>query len=153
MLAPSIFGKNMFDDFFGFPFFDDSDFKRMEKKLYGGRTQNLMSTDIKESDEGYDLEMELPGFEKEDIKVSLENGCLTVSAESCVNKEEKDEKSGKYIRRERYAGTCQRSFYVGEAVTEEDIKGEFKHGVLKLFIPKIEENPTVEEKKYISIEG
>ncbi len=150
MLVPSILGKDMFDDFFGFPFYDDKDFKKMEKKLYGHREKNLMKTDVKESDGGYELEMDLPGFKKDDVKVALENGYLTVSAV----KESKDEKeSGKYIRRERYSGACQRSFYVGEDVEQEDIRGEFKHGILKLSIPKKEEKPAVEEKKYITLEG
>ena len=93
--------------------------------------------------------MDLPGFKKEDVKVSLENGYLTISA----SKESGDEKeNGKYIRRERYSGTCQRSFYIGEEIGQEDVKGEFKHGILKLFIPKIERKPAIEEKKYITIE-
>ncbi len=149
MLVPSILGKDMFDDFFGFPFYDDKDYRKMEKKLYGHREKNLMKTDVKESDSGYELEMDLPGFKKEDVKVSLENGYLTISA----SKESGDEKeNGKYIRRERYSGTCQRSFYIGEEIGQEDVKGEFKHGILKLFIPKIERKPAIEEKKYITIE-
>lgn len=149
MLVPSILGKYMFDDFFGFPFYDDKDYRKMEKKLYGHREKNLMKTDVKESDSGYELEMDLPGFKKEDVKVSLENGYLTISA----SKESGDEKeNGKYIRRERYSGTCQRSFYIGEEIGQEDVKGEFKHGILKLFIPKIERKPAIEEKKYITIE-
>lgn len=149
MLVPSILGKNMFDDFFGFPFYDDKDFRKMEKKLYGHREKNLMKTDVKENGNGYELEMDLPGFKKEEVKVSLENGYLTVSAA----KESGDEnESGKYIRRERYSGTCQRSFYIGEDIRQEDIKGEFKHGILKLSIPKQEPKPAVEEKKYITIE-
>ena len=149
MLVPSILGKDMFDDFFGFPFYDDKDYRKMEKKLYGHREKNLMKTDVKESDSGYELEMDLPGFKKEDVKVSLENGYLTISA----SKESGDEKeNGKYIRRERYSGTCQISFYIGEEIGQEDVKGEFKHGILKLFIPKIERKPAIEEKKYITIE-
>ena len=149
MLVPSILGKDMFDDFFGFHFYDDKDYRKMEKKLYGHREKNLMKTDVKESDSGYELEMDLPGFKKEDVKVSLENGYLTISA----SKESGDEKeNGKYIRRERYSGTCQRSFYIGEEIGQEDVKGEFKHGILKLFIPKIERKPAIEEKKYITIE-
>ena len=150
MLVPSILGKDMFDDFFGFPFYDDKDFKKMEKKLYGHREKNLMKTDVKESDSGYELEMDLPGFQKEDVKVSLENGYLTVSA---VKESGDETESGKYIRRERYSGACQRSFYIGEDVEQEDIKGEFKHGILKLSIPKTEAKPAIEEKKYITIEG
>ena len=149
MLMPSIFNDNVFDDFFEFPFYDD----KAEKKLYGHHAANLMKTDIQEHDDGYTLEMDLPGFKKDEIKVELNNGYMTISAAKGLDEDEKDKKSGKYIRRERYTGSCQRSFYVGEDVTEEDIKAEFKHGILKLFVPKKEEKPAVEQKKYVSIEG
>ena len=149
MLMPSIFNDNVFDDFFDFPFYDD----KAEKKLYGHRAANLMKTDIQEHDDGYTLEMDLPGFKKEEIQIELNNGYMTISAAKGLDEDEKDKKSGKYIRRERYTGSCQRSFYVGEDVTEEDIKAEFKHGILKLFIPKKEAKPAVEQKKYVSIEG
>ena len=131
MLMPSIFGENLFDDFMSdFPFFDDRDLRKTERKLYGHNAKRLMKTDIKETDSGFELEMDLTGFKKD----------------------EQEKKSGKYIRRERYAGACERSFYVGENVTEADIKGEFKHGILKLLVPK-KDKPAVEEKKYIAIEG
>ena len=149
MLMPSIFNDNVFDDFFDFPFYDD----RAEKKLYGHHAANLMKTDIQEHEDGYTLEMDLPGFKKEEIKVELNNGYMTISAAKGLDEDEKDKKSGTYIRRERYTGSCQRSFYVGEDVTEEDIKAEFKHGILKLFVPKKEAKPAVEQKKYVSIEG
>ena len=152
-MTPSIFGKDLFDDFWGFPFYDDKDWKRMEKKLYGHRGKNLMKTDIRESDEGYKVEIDLPGFKKDEIQVSLENGYLTVSAEKGIEKDEKEDKKASYIHRERYSGACSRSFYVGDIVTEEDIKGEFKHGVLELFIPKKEANPKEETKTLIQIEG
>ncbi len=146
---PSIFNDNVFDDFFEFPFYDD----KAEKKLYGHHAANLMKTDIQEHDDGYTLEMDLPGFKKEEIQIELNNGYMTISAAKGLDEDEKDKKSGKYIRRERYTGSCQRSFYVGEDVTEEDIKAEFKHGILKLFVPKKEAKPAVEQKKYVSIEG
>ena len=149
MLMPSIFNDNVFDDFFDFPFYDD----RAEKKLYGHHAANLMKTDIQEHEDGYTLEMDLPGFKKEEIQIELNNGYMTISAAKGLDEDEKDKKSGKYIRRERYTGSCQRSFYVGEDVSEEDIKAEFKHGILKLFIPKKEAKPAVEQKKYVSIEG
>ena len=149
MLMPSIFNDNVFDDFFDFPFYDD----RAEKKLYGHHAANLMKTDIQEHEDGYTLEMDLPGFKKEEIQIELNNGYMTISAAKGLDEDEKDKNSGKYIRRERYTGSCQRSFYVGEDVTEEDIKAEFKHGILKLFIPKKEAKPVVEQKKYVSIEG
>ena len=107
----------------------------------------------KETEGGYELEMDLPGFTKDEIKVSLENGYMTISAAKGLDKDEQDKKTGRYIRKERYAGSCERSFYVGEDITEEDIKGEFKHGILKLFVPKKEAKPAVEQKKYVSIEG
>ena len=146
---PSIFNDNVFDDFFEFPFYDD----KAEKKLYGHHAANLMKTDIQEHDDGYTLEMDLPGFKKEEIQIELNNGYMTISAAKGLDEDEKDKKSGKYIRRERYTGSCQRSFYVGEDVTEEDIKAEFKHGILKLFVPKKEAKSAVEQKKYVSIEG
>ena len=154
MLMPSIFGEDMFDDFMrDFPFFDDRELRKADRKLYGHHAKNLMKTDIKETDQGYELEMDLPGFTKDEVSVSLEEGTLTVSAAKGLDQDEQEKKTGQYIRRERYAGTCERSFYVGEGVTETDIKGEFKHGILKLFIPKKEAKPAVEEKKYIAIEG
>ena len=155
MLMPSIFGENLFDDFFeDFPWMDDNmDMKKTEKKLYGRRAARLMKTDIKEQDNGYELVIDLPGFKKDEVSASLENGYLTISAAKGLDEKNEDKKSGKYIRKERYSGACSRSFYVGDAVTEEDIKGEFKHGILKLFVPKKEAKPAVEQKKYVSIEG
>ena len=154
MLMPSIFGDNLFDDFMNdFPFFDDRDVKKAEKKLYGRRGRNLMKTDIRETDHSYELEMDLPGFKKDEIRVSLENGYLTVSAAKGLDQDEQEKKTGKYIRRERYAGACERSFYIGEEVNQEENKGEFKHGILKLTIPKKDAKAQVPEKKYIAIEG
>ena len=138
MLMPSIFGENLFDDFFGdFPFYyDDRAMKHTEKKLYGRRASHIMKTDIKETDKGYELVVDLPGFTKDEVKADLENGYLTISAEKGLDKDEQEKESGHYIRRERYAGACSRSFYVGEDVQQEDIKAEFKHGILKLFVPE-----------------
>lgn len=152
MLMPSIFGENLFDDFFDDPFFHDKTARKTERKLYGHNAKNLMKTDIKETDSGFELEMDLPGFKKDEIKVSLENGYMTISAAKGLDQDTQDKETGKYIRRERYAGACERSFYVGENVTREEIKGEFKHGILKLSIPKKEAKPAVEENKYITIE-
>lgn len=149
MLRPSIFNDNLFDDFFEFPFFDD----RAERKLYGHNAKNIMKTDIKEHKDGYELEIDLPGFHKNEIQAELKDGYLTISAAKQLNQDEKEKESGKYIRRERYTGSCQRSFYVGEDITQEDIKAEFKHGILKLFVPKKEVKPQVEERKFVSIEG
>ena len=142
MLMPSIFGENLFDNFFDYSF-------RSQAANAGG----LMKTDIKETEKGYTIEMDLPGFKKEEISISLEDGNLTIQAAKGLDEDEKEKKSGRYIRRERYAGSCARSFYVGDDITEEDIKAEFKHGILKIFVPKKEAKPEVEQKKYIAIEG
>ena len=154
MLMPSIFGEDLFDDFMrDFPFFDENAGNKIEKKLYGRHAKNMMKTDIKEQEDGYELEMDLPGFTKDEITAELKDGYLTISASKGLDKDEQEKETGKYIRRERYAGACQRSFYVGEDVTEQDIKAEFKHGMLKLFVPKKEAKPAVETKKYVTIEG
>ena len=154
MLMPSIFGEDLFDDFFDFPFYyDDRAERKAEKKLYGRNAKNLMKTDIKEKDNGYELIIDLPGFKKDEVKVSLENGYLSIAAAKGLDQDEQEKDTGRYIRRERYAGSCERSFYVGENITEEDIKGEFKHGILKLFVPKKEAKPAVPERKFIAIEG
>ena len=154
MLMPSIFGENLFDDFFGdFPFYYDKDMKNVEKKLYGRKASHVMKTDIKETDNGYELVVDLPGFTKDEVQATLENGYLTISAEKGLDKDEKEKETGRYIRRERYAGACSRSFYVGKEVEKEDIKAEFKHGILTLFVPKKEAKPAVEQKKTIAIEG
>ena len=136
-----------------FPFFDNSAESNVEKKLYGHNAKNVMKTDIKELEGGYELEIDLPGFTKEEVTAELKDGYLTISAAKGLDKDEQEKETGKYIRRERYAGACQRSFYVGEDVTEQDIKAEFKHGMLKLFVPKKEAKPAVETKKYVTIEG
>ena len=120
-----------------------------EKKLYGRHGQNLMKTDIKEMEDGYELEMDLPGFKKEEIKMELENGYLTISAAKGLDKDETDKETGKYIRRERYAGNLSRSFYIGD-VKQEDVKAAFKNGILSISVPK-EDKKAKEEKKYITI--
>ena len=154
MLMPSIFGEDMFDEFMrDFPFFDENAGNKIEKKLYGRHAKNMMKTDIKELEGGYELEMDLPGFTKDEITAELKDGYLTISASKGLDKDEQEKETGKYIRRERYAGACQRSFYVGEDITEQDIKAEFKHGILKLFVPKKEAAPKVENKKDVAIEG
>ena len=115
MLLPSIFGENLFDDFFDdVPFFDNRAENQIEKKLYGRHAHNVMKTDIKETDDNYELIVDLPGFKKDEIKVSLEDGYLTIEAAKGLDEDEQEKKTGKYIRKERYAGACQRSFYVGD---------------------------------------
>ena len=151
MLMPSVFGKDLFDDFFDFPFYDDRETDKLEKKLYGHRGKNLMRTDVQETDNNYVMEMDLPGFSKDDVKVSLKDGYLTIKAEKGLDEEEKDKKTAKYIRRERYAGACERSFYVGD-INEADIKGEFKHGILKLTIHKEQPKKEIDTKKYIELD-
>ena len=149
MLAPSIFGENLFDDWFDFPSFRG--LGRVENKLYGDRAGRLMKTDVHEKDGQYDMDIDLPGFKKEDIKVELHDGYLQVSAVKGLNEEEKDEK-GKLIRQERYSGSMQRSFYVGESIKQEDVKAKFEQGVLKLSFPK-EGEKKLPEKQPIMIEG
>lgn len=147
MLMPSIFGENLIDDFF-------EDFARPVRRSmnYGAPAAGIMKTDVKETDGGYELNIDLPGYKKEDVKAELNEGYLTISASTESSNDEKDS-NGKYIRRERYSGTCSRSFYVGEDVTQEEIKAKFEDGILKLFVPKKEEKNELPEKKYIAIEG
>ena len=147
MLRPSIFNDNLFDDFFEFPFFDD----RAERKLYGHNANNLMKTDIKEHKDGYELEIDLPGFKKEDVKIQLKNGYLNIQATREEKKDEKDDK-GKYVRRERYTGTCNRSFYVGSSIKHEDIHAKYENGILHVTFPKEETKKEAEEKKFVSID-
>ena len=152
MLMPSIFGEDLFDNFMNdFSFYNDAPFENVEKKLYGHHAKNVMKTDIKETDEGYELEIDLPGFTKDEVKVSLDNGYMTVSAAKGLDKDEQEKKSGKYIRRERYAGACERSFYVGDEIKQEDIHAKFENGILQLSIPK-KEAKAIAQNNYIAIE-
>ena len=148
MLLPSIFGESLLDDWLDFPRMDFGD---VDRKLYGKRAAQVMKTDVHEHDDKYELDIDLPGFKKDEVKLSLENGYLLVSAAKGLDKEEKDKK-GKLIRQERYAGSMQRSFYVGDAVKKEDVKAKFEDGVLRLTVPK-NETEKVPEKQYIAIEG
>ena len=148
MLTPSIFGENLFDeffdDFFNFPTWDDKAVQKAQKNLYGNRAANMMKTDVQE----------LPGFKKEELSLELKDGYLVISAAKSLDKDETEKKSGKYVRRERYAGSLSRTFYVGEDVKQEDIRAKYESGVLKLLIPKMEaRKQQVEEKKLIAIEG
>ena len=148
MLLPSVFGENLFDEWFNFPDFRDMD--RTERKLYGKHADRLMKTDVHEHDDHYEVDIDLPGFSKDEINLELKEGYLTVSAAKGVDKDNTDRK-GKIIRQERYAGAMQRSFYVGEHLTEEDIKVSFKNGVLSLDVAK-KDQPKLPEKKTITIE-
>lgn len=149
MMLPTIFGENLFDDFMDDAF--ERNFFGGRNPLYGKHSKNLMKTDVKETETGYELDIDLPGFKKDEISAHLEDGYLTVSAAKGVDKDEKDNE-GRYIRRERYSGSMTRSFYVGNAVTEEDIKAKYEDGILSLSIPK-KAPKAVEAKKYIAIEG
>ncbi len=148
MLLPSVFGENLFDEWFNFPDFRDMD--RTERKLYGKHADRLMKTDVHEHDDHYEVDIDLPGFSKDEINLELKEGYLTVSAAKGVDKDNTDRK-GKIIRQERYAGAMQRSFFVGEHLTEEDIKASFKNGVLSLDVAK-KDQPKLPEKKTITIE-
>ncbi len=143
MLMPTIFGTNLFDDFF-----DDFMMPQTTKDFY---SNSLMRTDIKEHDDSYELDIDLPGYAKEDIKAQLKDGYLTVSASKKENKDQKNEE-GQYIRRERYAGSMSRSYYVGKDLDEKDVHAKFEDGILKLTFPK-EKPAQVEEQNVISIEG
>ena len=134
-MLPSIFGENLFDDSLS----DFFDFGRMmpqvSSELYGKHARNLMKTDVRELDGSYELDVDLPGFKKDEVNVELKNGYLTIQAAKGLDKEEQDKK-GKYIRQERYAGACSRSFYVGEHVEPEDIRAKFENGILQISLPK-----------------
>lgn len=145
MLMPSLFGESLLDDFF-----DMSAFPRFPGNH--GTAGNIMHTDVRETTNGYEIAMDLPGFRKEDVQAELKDGYLTINASTNTSKDTKDD-DGKYIRRERYRGSCSRSFYVGDHITQEDIKAKFENGVLAIGVPKKEAKPVVEEKKYIAIEG
>ena len=155
MLRPSIFGESLFDDWMDdFPFgkeFEKTMFPAKDP-LYGKHAKNMMKTDVRETDDAYEVDIDLPGFKKDEVTAELNDGYLTISASTDTNNDEKD-KDGHYIRRERYSGSCQRSFYVGKDVTEDDIKASFEDGTLKMTIPKKEAKPAVESKKQIAIEG
>ena len=148
MLMPSIFGESLFDDWF-----DDFDrqMQHMDRRLYGRNANREMKTDVREKEDGYEIDMDLPGFKKDQVELNLENGYLTVTANKGFDKDEKD-KQGRMIRQERYAGSMQRSFYVGDNMTEEDVKAHFEDGVLHLNLPK-KDAKKVPEKKTICIEG
>jgi len=149
MMMPSIFNENLFDEMMNFPFEDEFFGKR--NPLYGKHGINVMKTDVKEKEGSYEVAVDLPGFKKEEISADLKNGYLTIRAEKGLDKDE-DDKNGNFIRRERYYGSCSRSFYVGSGVREEDIKAKFEDGLLKLSIPKKDEK-AIESPKRIAIEG
>ena len=132
-MLPSIFGENLFDDFFNNDF---AMFPRWDNRnpLYGKHAKNLMKTDVRETENTYELDIDLPGFKKEEINVDLKEGYLTINAVKDLSKEETDKK-GNYIRQERYAGSCSRSFYVGD-VESKDIGAKYADGILRISLPK-----------------
>ncbi len=148
MYMPSIFGESLFDNMFPF---DYKFFTEKKDPLYVKNVSRLMKTDVRETEKTYELDIDLPGFKKDEIQIELKDGYLTVSAEKGLDKDEEDKK-GKYIRKERYAGALSRTFYLGEEIREEEIKAKFENGILSVSIPK-EEEKKVEGPKHISIEG
>ena len=149
MMMPSIFGENLFDDFMNdFPF--EKHFFGERNPLYGKHAKYIMKTDVKETDNSYELDIDLPGFKKEDINVQLDNGYLTIAASKSLEKEDEHEKSH-YIRQERYSGSMSRSFYVGNDVKQEEIHAKYEDGILKLAVPK-KAAKAIETNKYIQIE-
>ena len=148
-MLPSIFGESLFDDWMDFPFRGFA--SDVDRKLYGKNAAHVMKTDLKEHDEGYELKVDLPGFKKDQIQLHLENGYLTVQAAKGLEEEDKDKK-GRLVHQERFTGSMARSFYVGENLTEEDIKARFEDGVLTLDFPKAEQKK-LQERRYIQIEG
>lgn len=158
-MLPSVFGEDLFDDWMDyFPFgrdFDKEFSKAMaptERALYGKHAKNMMKTDVRETDDSYEVDIDLPGFKKDEVKIQLADGYLTIEAAKGLDKDAKDKKSGKYIRRERYAGSMSRSFYVGEDVKQEEIHAKYDNGILKLSVPKKEAKKAVDSSKYIAIE-
>ena len=133
-MMPSIFGENLFDEFF------DDDFpmipmRSMRNPLYGKNAKNLMKTDVRETDNTYELDIDLPGFKKDEVQLDLKDGYLTISAAKGLDKDQEDKK-GKYIRQERYAGACSRSFFVGEGIEPQDVSAKFEDGILRVSLPK-----------------
>ena len=146
-MLPSIWSEDLFDDLFGDGF--ERRFFGDRSPLYGKRGKNLMKTDVKELDQSYEMDIDLPGFKKDEVNVELENGYLTISAAKGLDKDEKD-KQGRYIRQERYSGQCARSFYVGD-IRPEDVTAAFEDGILRLTFPKAGQ-PKLPEQKRIAIQ-
>jgi len=153
LYLPTVFGGNLVNDFVD-DWMDDVDreFFGRRNPLYGHNAKNLMRTDIRELEDHYELDIDLPGFNKEQVQLNLENGYLTITATKGLDKEEKDKKSGKVLRQERYSGALTRSFYVGEDIEQEDIKAKMEHGLLSLNIAKKDQKAKLPEKKTIAIE-
>lgn len=164
MMTPSIFGENLFDDLFDEDFLMDDAWdreldrrmKKLEKQedrnpLFGKNAKNLMKTDVKELDDGYEVDVDLPGFQKDEIHVKLEDGYITIAASKGLDKDEKEKKTGKYLRKERYEGAVSRSFYVGDAYEQKDLKAKFENGILSITLPK-KDQKKLDSENYIEIE-
>lgn len=164
MMTPSIFGENLFDDLFDEDFLMDDAWdreldrrmKKLEKQedrnpLFGKNAKNLMKTDVKELDDGYEVDVDLPGFQKDEIHVKLEDGYITIVASKGLDKDEKEKKTGKYLRKERYEGAVSRSFYVGDAYEQKDLKAKFENGILSITLPK-KDQKKLDSENYIEIE-
>ena len=149
MLMPSIIDDNLFDDWFDDDFYMPyvPDMSRVDKKLYGNKAAREMKTDVKETDQGYEVAVDLPGVKKDDVTVELNDGYLTISAKKNVGNDKKD-KNGKYIRRERYSGTMSLSFYVGKDMRQEDVHAAFNDGILTLQLPKKDAAKQIEDQKH-----
>jgi HSP20 family molecular chaperone IbpA len=145
MLRPGFFGETLFDEFF-------NDFAHPTRNAmrYRSADASVMRTDVQESEDGYEIDIELPGYKKEDVQVELKDGALNITAK---HQSENDEQTKQYLRKERFWGTCSRSFFIGEDVKQEEIKARFEDGILKLFVPKKKELPQVETNNFIDIEG
>ena len=149
-MLPAIFNENLFDNFFDDDFMMPSMFGKNDP-LYGKHAKNVMKTDVRETDDSYEVDMDLPGFKKDEVKVQLADGYLTIEAAKGLDKDEKDKKSGKYIRRERYAGSMSRSFYVGDGISQKDIHAKYESGILRLTLPK-KAPEAIEKENFIAIE-
>lgn len=147
MLIPSLYGESLFDDFF-----DGFTHPAKSAEKYSVPMNAVMRTDVKESETGYELDIELPGYSRENVQAQLKDGYLNITASNKTTNDQKNE-AGQYIRRERYYGTCSRSFYVGKDIEQQDIKAKFEDGILRVYVPKKDAKPEVEENKYITIEG
>ena len=148
MLMPSIFGESLFDNMFPF---DEKFFTEKKDPLYGKNVSRLMKTDVRETEKTYELDIDLPGFKKDEIQIELKDGYLTVTATAKKAEENTSDKKEKYVQKERFHATCNRSFYVGDNMKQEDIKAKFENGVLTLQVPKKEEIPEEQTKKFITI--
>lgn len=152
MMVPMRRNRNLLSELMTDPFDAFFDAASAPMQAMQKMSPNLMRTDIKETDAGYELTIDLPGFKKDDVQADLKDGYLTIAAQTQSESEDKDEK-GTYVRKERFSGKCSRTFYVGDDIEEDDIKAKFEDGVLRIAVPKKQEQPKLEEKKSIAIEG